>query len=52
MKTATHNIFGISKQRGFWLRCFLEHEAHSIQALRKDYAETGLVSEHDFSRAA
>jgi hypothetical protein len=24
MKTATHNIFGISKQRGIWLRCFLE----------------------------
>ncbi len=23
MKTATHNIFGISKQRGIWLRCFL-----------------------------
>jgi len=24
MKPAKHNIFGISKQRGIWLRCFLD----------------------------
>ena len=59
MKPATHKIFGIAKRRGFWLRCFLQHEGcpptlnekAPLQVLRKHYTEPGLVSGHDFSRA-
>jgi len=33
MKPATHTIFEISKQRGFWLRCFLDRERHNLHTL-------------------
>jgi hypothetical protein len=32
MKPETHSIFGISKQRGIWLRCFLDATGFAIVA--------------------
>ena len=44
MKPAPHNIFGISKQRGIWLRCFLDADFASIWNSR-------VLKGHDFRRA-
>jgi hypothetical protein len=30
MTLAMHQNIGISKQRGFWLRCFLEWEGYGL----------------------
>jgi hypothetical protein len=44
MTLAIHDVFGISKQRGIWLRCFLDEEFASL-------FEQEVLKGHDFSRA-
>ncbi len=47
MTFATHERIGISKQRGFWLRYFLEKERCTSTVMQVSEALKG----HDFSRA-
>jgi hypothetical protein len=36
MKPVAHEIFEIAKQRGFWLRCFLERKINLLHYFFRD----------------